>query len=727
MRMGSSSGSTGWFTRAVLLIFIIPAALPAEAQAPAGNAAAVSGQVSTPTGQPAVSAQVRICPITASQATCTPLASLFTNSALTVQSPNPVATDAYGNYKVFLAAGLYLVQVTVSPGLTYTYYAAAGSSSTGGGSSPPAYSVQFASTTPGQFGSDSTTFINPTQHILQTNELFVPGTGTGQLELGGQTSGDFVTQTVADNTSAWSFVWPSAPPSGSGTNCLTGTPTTLSVGSWQPCILSGAYLPLTGGTLTGPLIGTSANFQSTNTVINAALSTASGDIGAKVNQSFLTCGYQCLVYVPAGTYNFSTTISMPLNPISTNSLSTYALVLDPGAVLLYQGSGDAINLPPATAGPSISGCRISGGQIYGTSAGRSGIHLWPTNSCNITNMVVASFSSGYGVWIDGANMVNIDHSTFFDNDVGIYMTNTFCTGGSCNDAGSGSPYTPNAIYITNNGIFSNTIWGVQSFSPQTGGNPGPLNITIANNDLELNGNPFTIGTYSGAVSVGRSRNLVIRENYFEGSPLGIVLGIPGGGDSSTRYFASIGPIIRDNYFTLEDTQNPTGTYEIDLLDSADAIIEGNSTQGASENTDSCFVNSLALAGGNIGETGTYLGKNHFETDENTSEGNYTCVAGVSNVLQGVGSFPILDSNYIPYLAYYNWAANATLTTENVAIQYLVPNGGTCYLYPISANARTSFAAQTTYANPITVANQVTIVHPATASLNFNIYCNRSVQ
>src|SRR5271168_2663953 len=106
---------TGWFTRLVFSattmsilasLSSLLSSIPAQAQAPASNAAAISGQVSTSTGQPAVSAQVRVCPITAQGAPCVPLATLFTNSALTVQTQNPLATDQFGNYKAFVAAGL---------------------------------------------------------------------------------------------------------------------------------------------------------------------------------------------------------------------------------------------------------------------------------------------------------------------------------------------------------------------------------------------------------------------------------------------------------------------------------------------------------------------------------------------------------------------------------------------------------------------------------------------
>jgi hypothetical protein len=459
----------------------------------------------------------------------------------------------------------------------------------------------------------------------------------------------------------------------------------------------------------------------TSSVVNASLQPGT-DIGAQVNSAIQVCGNQCTVYVPAGTYSFTTPIAIPIG-----FFSHLLLNFDKGASLTYNGTGCAItaNLSQV-AGPQVANLRISGGQLYAGSIGSPtcGIHVMASNAVWITDMLIYGFSAGQGVWLDGVNGAWVLDSIIDNNLVGVFATNTICSGNVCSPTQTGTVYTPNAIHIKDDVITGNIDWGVQFYDEFTNASEGAENDSVEDSDLELNG--FTGGAGFGAISAGMSRGLVISGDYFEGSPLPISLGIAGGNDGTNRFFASVMPLIKSNHFTLGGTAAPAGI-SINLLDADYAIIEGNETLGASENSGSCFVNSLARAGSNIGETHTYLSQNDWQPDENTSAGNYTCVAGASSVLLGVGSFPILNTNYIPYLAYLNFAANAALTTENIAIQYLTTNGGTCSLYPISAAARASFAAQTSYLDPITVANQVTFVHPATAAMNFNIYCNRSTQ
>src|ERR1700733_3335779 len=70
----------------------------------------------------------------------------------------------------------------------------------------------------------------------------------------------------------------------------------------------------------------------------AATSAAGIDIGDRVNHALKSCALQCTVYIPAGNYSFATTIRLELNPFGKYKLSG-----DPGAVITYTGSSDAIN------------------------------------------------------------------------------------------------------------------------------------------------------------------------------------------------------------------------------------------------------------------------------------------------------------------------------------------------------------------------------------------------
>ena len=115
------------------LLLVLPS--PSWAQ-PAQTTAAISGQAITPFGGPAASASVRICLITANGVPCsTTGVSLFSDYMLTQPVANPFNADQYGNYKVFLAAGLYSVQIFLPGGgqPSYTYYEAVSASASGGG------------------------------------------------------------------------------------------------------------------------------------------------------------------------------------------------------------------------------------------------------------------------------------------------------------------------------------------------------------------------------------------------------------------------------------------------------------------------------------------------------------------------------------------------------------------------------------------------------------------
>ena len=126
---GSGMNTTGWIVKllAILTMISIPCQR-SEAQAPATSTAALSGQVMTQYGTPAASSMVRICPITSGGIPCFPSAQLYSDYLLTQPVDNPLTTDQFGNYKAFLANGIYAIQISLagSNAPTFIYFASVG-------------------------------------------------------------------------------------------------------------------------------------------------------------------------------------------------------------------------------------------------------------------------------------------------------------------------------------------------------------------------------------------------------------------------------------------------------------------------------------------------------------------------------------------------------------------------------------------------------------------------
>jgi parallel beta-helix repeat protein len=315
----------------------------------------------------------------------------------------------------------------------------------------------------------------------------------------------------------------------------------------------------------------------------SATSIAGSDIGDRVNHALKSCALQCTVYIPAGNYSFGTPIQLALTPFGKYKLSG-----DPGAVLAYTGSGDAITTPVTNMAGS-SQLLIEGFQLLGNAHAASGIHMLPTNRITIRNMVITGFSGGDGILVEGTNSSNIYDNLISNNKNGIRLIPTLCSTGhpvQCGASVTGSPFAANAIHVTYNQITNNAQWAIFEDTVVVGhGLSETLNNLYMGNDLEENG---------GAIYLTRSRGTVIEANYFEGSSREVVLGMPNGGSG----FRAYGPVVRDNYFT---TMTATA-YNIEIQDADSALIEGNSELVASLGPKNCFVNM-------VGATRTYISKN----------------------------------------------------------------------------------------------------------------------
>jgi parallel beta-helix repeat protein len=314
----------------------------------------------------------------------------------------------------------------------------------------------------------------------------------------------------------------------------------------------------------------------------AATSATGVDIGDRVNHALKSCALQCTVYIPAGNYSFGTTIHLELNPFGKYKLSG-----DPGAVVTYTGSGDAIKTPVNNLQGS-SQLLIEGFQLRGNPHAVAGIHTMPTNRITIRNMVITGFTGGDGILVEGTNSSNIYDNLIASNKNGIRLIPTLCGGQplQCGPSVDGPPFAANAMHVTYNQITGNSQWAIFEDTTIIGhGLSEALNNLYMGNDFELNG---------GGIYLTRSRGTIIDANYFEQSPRQVVLGIANAGGG----YRAFGPVVRDNYFTTT-----TGTpYNIEIQNADSATIEGNSELVASIAPKNCFVNM-------VGTTRTYISKN----------------------------------------------------------------------------------------------------------------------
>ena len=454
----------------------------------------------------------------------------------------------------------------------------------------------------------------------------------------------------------------------------------------------------------------------TNSVINAAQE-AGSDIGVKTNNAIASCpttGYSttpaCTVYVPAGTYTYGTTIQVPLS-----TFSGLKLQFDKGAWLHYTGSGDGIFGYLGPGGPNVTATLIEGGSLWGdaSGSGANGIHILPGNQTTIRDMQIVDFTTGDGILLEGPNQVQIQDNVIQDNKIGIRLIPTFCTGSypyTCSGTTSGSPFTVNALHVTGNAITNNLSLGIEDDrNGVAGGTTGTLNNTYDGNDLELNGNTCTGGGICGAIYIDKSTGTSIAHSYFEGSSRQIVLGEP----AATNYFGCAGCNVKDNYFTIR-TATP---YLIEAINTFALSVEGNSTIVSTENSSNCAYNETAYSSGvSYGAQATFWGHNQIAL---TGGGNLFCLGGtLENLMAGAGSYAAGNANYYPILAYQNFAANSSVTSETISLQY-VSAQSSCYVTPRTTQAAAAVASIwiDSYST-----GAITFHHPASGTIDVDVWC-----
>jgi hypothetical protein len=251
------------------------------------------------------------------------------------------------------------------------------------------------------------------------------------------------------------------------------------------------------------------------------------DIGAKVNAAFGDCLNTCTVYVPAGSYNYSTSISYPMAP---NGAA--ALVLAPGARLTYTGSSYAIDAQGS--GESKAGVTIvgEGATLTGTSSGLAGIRLRAFNGALIRGLRITGFSTAPCILNEGANVVTIENSTLDACQDGLKNTQVSV---------SGRRYSANAVHVIGGYIVLNRRWGVWEAGSRIGTNLDNVYRTT----FEANGTNGCASDLCGHAFVQSGNGIAFNGSYFEYGASSTVSSAITIGD---RTYSPAGTIIMNSHF-----------------------------------------------------------------------------------------------------------------------------------------------------------------------------------
>lgn len=196
-----------------------------------------------------------------------------------------------------------------------------------------------------------------------------------------------------------------------------------------PIVPGGGNINLSSPPPIGNVTPNTGQFTQLNGVMNAATFTGS-DIGAKINAAIAACsgGNTCTVWLPQGSYSYSTTITLPAGIIlecasrTSGDFSTMLNYTGSGAAIAMSGYGSQVKNcgivlgPSATYGINMTGYRGIVDSVYLEGGGNSttGIRLGG-NILMVTNTTMWAIA-GIGVECDNA----ID---LFLNNIDIYGTN----------------------------------------------------------------------------------------------------------------------------------------------------------------------------------------------------------------------------------------------------------------------------------------------------------------
>jgi hypothetical protein len=205
--------------------------------------------------------------------------------------------------------------------------------------------------------------------------------------------------------------------------------------------------------------------QISNVNVNGAANAvtfAGADLGAKINAAMASMPNGGTIYIPAGTYSFSTTVQCPVTGAGSNAYiisgagSSMAPDHGPNAntLLLYTGTGDAFNqVVTVFADQNQSGCQLRDFSLNGANAGPAaiGYHFGGTEHSSTWNVVIQNFGGAgieiengpTGEWTERYEL----HGMLWSNTIGINLI--VDTGGN---ASLGHGYINEWFNTANNGV-----------------------------------------------------------------------------------------------------------------------------------------------------------------------------------------------------------------------------------------------------------------------------------
>jgi len=347
----------------LVLTLLLPAVCLAQGAGYTNTALTTTSASPNSTTRVVSYATVRVCTEPATGSPCSPLSTIYGNPALSGSPlPNPMTADVYGNYTFYVSPGTYHIQIT--------------------------------------------------------------GTGIKQQDLPYVSIGLSVNGSVSPGTQYQIPIYATTGQTLSGDSLLTDNGTALSY--------SGGGGITSANGFTGPLTGTvgattpnTGEFTILQKVCNAAAASGA-DIGAKINSCIASLGGTGEVFIPGGSYNFSTTASLNVNGVTVRGAGQGSTVLN------YTGSGVAIDMNTGSVitrsglydltvtTNNASATAIKAGGLYQT------IQNVSTSGTSAKMIYITGISNPSKSF--GTHIINVDLEGYtaigmmIDNSVDVYIT-----------------------------------------------------------------------------------------------------------------------------------------------------------------------------------------------------------------------------------------------------------------------------------------------------------------